>query len=180
MSLMLPPIVNVIVGWGTTYLAIRMLFRPREPWFFFGWRVPMTPGIFVARREEFARRLAASLVDHLGSRKDVAMALAQAVDRGFVDKMLSVLPLASRVVVSSYLGGLKPADIDNFCKHLSSTLSSTDLVEVVVVDKISSLEPGEIENMILDVVEKEFSSLAVLGGVLGFVAGSVQSLVMAL
>ncbi|MCI5208839.1 MAG: DUF445 family protein, partial [Candidatus Electrothrix sp. ATG2] len=39
-----PPLLGALIGYLTNKVAIRMLFRPLNPWYILGKRVPMTPG----------------------------------------------------------------------------------------------------------------------------------------
>ncbi|MFV9511209.1 DUF445 family protein [Tepidibacillus sp. LV47] len=49
--------IGAIIGALTNELAIRMLFRPYQPWKIGNWQVPFTPGVIPKRREEIAEKL---------------------------------------------------------------------------------------------------------------------------
>jgi len=53
-------------------------------------------------------------------------------------------------------------------------------VKTMVVERIESLDMGEVERLILQVVEKELTWITVLGGVLGSLIGIIQSLIYVL
>jgi uncharacterized membrane protein YheB (UPF0754 family) len=74
-SLLIPPVLGAFIGYMTNYVAIRMLFRPLRPWKLFGIRVPMTPGVIPARREDLARNIGEMVGSHLLSGTEVAKAL---------------------------------------------------------------------------------------------------------
>lgn len=38
-----PIVVGGVIGYGTNLVAIKMLFRPRDPHFLFGHKLPFTP-----------------------------------------------------------------------------------------------------------------------------------------
>lgn len=46
-----------LIGWGTNYLALRMIFRPYQKWQIFKWGVPLTPGVMVKQKPRFARSM---------------------------------------------------------------------------------------------------------------------------
>jgi hypothetical protein len=54
-----PPLVGALIGFITNVLAIKMLFRPLRPYYFFGLRVPFTPGILPRERARLAESIGA-------------------------------------------------------------------------------------------------------------------------
>ncbi len=71
---MLPPLLGALIGYVTNYIAIRMLFRPLKAWRLLGVRVPLTPGIIPAKRDELARKMGDMVGDHLLTADDVGRA----------------------------------------------------------------------------------------------------------
>lgn len=57
--------VGAIIGGVTNALAIKMLFRPYQPIYIYGKRLPFTPGLIPKRREELAHQLGKMVVEHL-------------------------------------------------------------------------------------------------------------------
>jgi len=58
LALLIPPIVGAIIGYSTNCLAIRMLFRPFRPVYFFGIQLPFTPGLIPKEQARLAEKLA--------------------------------------------------------------------------------------------------------------------------
>jgi hypothetical protein len=54
-----PPLVGALIGYVTNALAIKMLFRPLEPVYFFRLRLPFTPGILPRQRRRLAESIGA-------------------------------------------------------------------------------------------------------------------------
>ena len=54
-----PPLLGAVIGYGTNWLAIKMLFKPTEPKFVFGHQVPFTPGLIAKEKD----RMAVSIAD---------------------------------------------------------------------------------------------------------------------
>lgn len=57
--------VGAIIGGFTNHLAIKMLFRPYQPIYIRGWRLPFTPGIIPKRRDDLAIQMGRMVVEHL-------------------------------------------------------------------------------------------------------------------
>lgn len=74
-------LVNIAVGSAiggiTNELAIRMLFRPLRPWYIGSWRVPFTPGLIPARRDEIALQMGKLVAEHLLTTEGLKRAIAQ-------------------------------------------------------------------------------------------------------
>lgn len=60
-----PLVIATLHGYGAAWLAVRMLFRPREPVFFMGRRLPLTPGMLPKERERFIAALSGVIAEKL-------------------------------------------------------------------------------------------------------------------
>ncbi|SFL63464.1 DUF445 domain-containing protein [Salibacterium qingdaonense] len=58
-------VVGSLIGGVTNSLAIRMLFRPFQPLYIGGVRMPFTPGLIPKRRQEMAEQMGTMVVTHL-------------------------------------------------------------------------------------------------------------------
>jgi uncharacterized membrane protein YheB (UPF0754 family) len=58
-------LIGAIIGGFTNHLAIKMLFRPHEAKYIGKWRVPFTPGLIPKRRDELAKQMGRTVVEHL-------------------------------------------------------------------------------------------------------------------
>ena len=58
-------IVGAAIGAVTNHLAIKMLFRPHEAKYIGSWRIPFTPGLIPKRRDELAKQLGNTVINHL-------------------------------------------------------------------------------------------------------------------
>ncbi len=72
-----PPVIGAFIGYLTNKIAIRMLFRPLKPWYIFGFRVPMTPGVIPSRRELLADNIGEMVGRHLLTSRDIGTALSE-------------------------------------------------------------------------------------------------------
>lgn len=60
-----PLVVATLHGYGAAWLAVRMLFRPRQPLFLFGRQLPLTPGMLPKERERFIAALSKAIAERL-------------------------------------------------------------------------------------------------------------------
>jgi uncharacterized membrane protein YheB (UPF0754 family) len=81
----LTPLIGAVIGYFTNWLAIKMLFRPREEKRFFGIPLPFTPGLIPKER----RRLAQKVGETLSAKVLTADVLAGAISSGAVKTRLS-------------------------------------------------------------------------------------------
>jgi uncharacterized membrane protein YheB (UPF0754 family) len=58
-------VVGALIGGVTNHLAIKMLFKPHRAIYIGKWRVPFTPGLIPKRRDDLARSLGKTVVEHL-------------------------------------------------------------------------------------------------------------------
>lgn len=63
--IILPPVAGGVIGYFTNDLAIKMLFRPYQPRFLFGRRLPFTPGLIPRNQERLAKRVSDTIMNSL-------------------------------------------------------------------------------------------------------------------
>lgn len=78
------PVVGAVIGYITNYIAIKMLFRPLEPKYILGRRVPFTPGIIPRRKHQLADALGNAVFKRFFGWDDLAQVL---VSDTFADKI---------------------------------------------------------------------------------------------
>jgi uncharacterized membrane protein YheB (UPF0754 family) len=72
-----PPLLGAFIGYLTNKIAIRMLFRPLKRWHVLGIRIPMTPGVIPAKRDELAKNIGEMVGSHLLTSRDIGTALSE-------------------------------------------------------------------------------------------------------
>ncbi|NEP15672.1 MAG: DUF445 domain-containing protein [Leptolyngbya sp. SIO4C1] len=63
--LIAPPLVGGVIGYFTNDLAIKMLFRPYRPIYWFGRRLPFTPGLIPSNQDRLAKRISDTIMGSL-------------------------------------------------------------------------------------------------------------------
>lgn len=187
------PLFGFAVGLGASWLAVRLVFQPREPRRVLGRTVQ---GSFHRRRAAVARQygeliaaevltpraLLDALLNGPGSgraRELVAAVVGEVVDeqtRGFQ-------PLVSATIGTAHLEDMKrsaaaramPALAD-VSRGADAYLADTMDVARMVEARICELTPAQYENLLRPAFTQQRWQLATAGGVLGAVVGSLQVL----
>ncbi len=59
------PVIGSVIGYGTNYIAVKMLFRPLKPVKLGSYTLPFTPGIFPKRKGQLAKALGNAVGNNL-------------------------------------------------------------------------------------------------------------------
>ncbi len=70
-----PPAIGAFIGYLTNKVAIKMLFRPLTAKYFYGVRVPMTPGVIPSKRADLAVNIGEMVGSHLLTSAEISKAL---------------------------------------------------------------------------------------------------------
>jgi len=98
-----PPLIGAFIGYLTNKIAIKMLFRPLEPWHVLGLRVPMTPGVIPAKRHELAKNIGVMVGEHLLTATDIGTALSR---EPFQEHLRELVDSRMRIILDKELEGL--------------------------------------------------------------------------
>ena len=191
------PLVGALVGWFTNWLAIRMLFRPREPVRIFGWTLH---GVIPRRHSQLAERIADTVENSLLTREDLEKAMSGVQwhdevnhlirdvlhDRGpggILEKIPGISQAWNHVVLPSLQEVLSKEVIrfvEGYRSRFVSRLRESVDIKGIVKEKVQQFESEAMESLILAVARKEFGHIQVVGAVTGGIIGVVQGLVLIL
>ena len=127
---LLPPLVGAVIGYFTNYIAVKMLFRPRNPVYLFGRQLPLTPGAIPKGKARLAKSAGKIVQDELFTREDISSRLlTEEVEKPLIDKVMSILDTDIKDTVSVMAGSPEKYDMleDNFTELLS--LKITDAIK---------------------------------------------------
>lgn len=187
-------VVAAVIGWTTNLLAIKMIFRPLYPVRIpiIGWELQ---GIIPKRRDEIAVNVGKMVEEELISMDDIIEMLAQDenkekllfnikqnINRIIDEKLPTIVPNFMRQNIFKYTSKSIDEEADKFIESVvretieqsEATISIAQMVE----DKINSFELITLEEMIISISKKELKHIEVLGGILGFIIGIVQGILM--
>lgn len=191
------PLICAFIGWMTNYLAIRMLFHPRQPLNILGWT---WQGLFPKRQAELAARLGQLVESELLSHQDIRRVIddpdfqvrlrtlvENAVHRFVQGKLTSLHPLLNtllRGTVADRVQDLIVDEMERFLPDLveqaATELESQIHIEHIVREKIEGFSPERLETLLFSMLKREFWFIEIVGGVLGLAVGTVQAILFAL
>ncbi|MDY7105994.1 MAG: DUF445 family protein [Actinomycetota bacterium] len=187
------PIVGVLVGLGTNWLAIQMIFRPLEPRRYLG--LVTYQGMFPKRQAEIAHdygRIAAgevltpaNLIDHVAANPAAGELTGElvATARGQLDSFRPMLAMLAGTepteeqldkvtfVLTQRLGDLLTLARPVVEQHLSHSLRLDELIE----ERLSLLDKHQFERMLRGIFEEDEIILVLIGGALGGAVGLLQA-----
>jgi len=193
----LPPVTGAFIGWGTNWLALKMLFHPRHPW---GIGVLRFQGVIPRRKLDIAARLGEMVENELVSHGDIRSALENpAVLEGF----RKAAGEQAKVFVEQRLPGIHPmvgmfltqgmkdkvtelltremdAMIPLLGKAVGDGLESNLSFKDLVRERVEGFSVERVESLLLAVLKKEFGFIEWSGAFLGALVGFAQSGLFAL
>jgi len=96
-EIFLLPIIGALIGYVTNYIAIKMLFLPKNPHFLFGFRIPFTPGLIPKKRKYIIDRISYTISNKIVDKKEIIKHIYKKKNRlflyEFADKILNAVLL---------------------------------------------------------------------------------------
>lgn len=191
-SLLFSPLVGGLIGWMTNVLAIKLIFRPYQPY-----KIPLlnytVQGLIPRRKEEIAKILGEVIERELISLDDVmknlksqglqekmVYLLIPSVRQAVANRLPQFLPTSVREVIASaiteIIGKEASKVFNNFSWEVAEELKEQLSFAQIIERKINEMDWLGLESLVLQVVHKELRHIEVLGGVLGFIIGLFQAL----
>lgn len=189
------PFIAALIGWFTNYLAVKMLFNPREKKRFLFIEFQ---GVFPKRQKEIAEKLGQIVSKELISIDDIKQKLAD-------DRNLEVIHALLETKIDEFIEKRLPATYPALAMFLNDKIKKkikTQIIEEVedvlpdaiesyidkageridvqalVYEKVVKFSSDKLENIVFTILSKEFQFIEIVGAVLGFLIGCVQLLIM--
>jgi uncharacterized membrane protein YheB (UPF0754 family) len=192
-GLVLIPLISAFIGYFTNWIAIKMLFHPREPLRFLGMTIQ---GIFPKRQQQFGEKLGKLVSDEFLSFSDIEQKIAnpgnlekilplvdQHIDGFLHNKLPKAFPMLSMFIGEKTINTMKSAFMEELqelfpilMRQYVNTLQKDLDLEHIVEEKVRAFSSDKLESILYQIMAKEFRFVEVLGGVLGFVIGCIQVL----
>ena len=189
--LVLIPIISAFIGWFTNWIAIKMLFHPKQPITILGITIQ---GIFPKRQEQFAVKLGKLVSEQLLSFNDIEQKLTntanlqkmmpqveQHIDYFLREKLSETMPMISMFIGDKTIEKLKAtltAELErlfpSLIKNYTSSLKNELDLEQIVTEKVKNFSSDQLEAILYQVMSREFKFVEIIGGVLGFLIGLLQ------
>jgi uncharacterized membrane protein YheB (UPF0754 family) len=185
------PFISAFIHWLTIWMALKLLFHPREPKKILGFTLH---GVFPKRQRQIAESLGRIVGQELLSFGDIEKTITdpqnvqkilplaeEHIDHFLRTKLKESMPMISmfigdktilqlKTVFMQELEQLFPVIMKNYVANLKNDLD----LERIVVDKIANFSSGRLEEMLNQILTKEFRFVEVIGAALGFFIGLLQ------
>lgn len=191
----LMPAFGLVVGWFTDWLALKLIFNPKQPKRILGFKVQ---GLFLRRRREVAADYGGLIADEIITPRKVIQAVLTGPlsDRVFVMVRRQVQAAldhsagAARPLLVATVGstryqemklsitGQVMARLPHTLRHVESYAKQAMDVRSLLVEKMQHLTDRQFERLIRPAFEEDEWKLIAVGAVLGFVMGELQALVL--
>jgi uncharacterized membrane protein YheB (UPF0754 family) len=191
------PLIGALIGWLTNYIAIKMLFHPREEV-----RILFIPiqGIFPKRQKDLARKLGQIVSEELVSVEDLTAHLkekatseailnhiALRLEEGIASRLPRAFPMLAMLMssdmtekIKSFLLGQIGSLNEELIDKLSSELEEELDVQRIVEEKVTAFSSDKLEEILFSIMRREFRFVEMVGAVLGFLIGVAQVLLLSL
>ncbi len=189
----LTPLVGAFIGWLTNYVAVKMLFRPQEPWRILGFTLQ---GVMPKRQRDLALTIGEVVERELLNSQDIlaainteelqahlATVIESRIDRFLREKLFRVGWLYANVysresvqrvkrALITELVNLFPQEVDAAIEQLVDKVN----IRQIVATRVEQFDFDRLEQVVYRVASTELNWVVYLGGVLGFLIGLLQVL----
>lgn len=189
--LYLLPIIASLIGWMTNYIAVKMLFHPRTAVKFLGFTFH---GVFPKRQKALAEKLANLVAEELFSISDVSSKIkdfatsdeamnevGRRIEMTIRNKLVKSFPMLAMFLSDEMVEkvtGLFKKELKDFLAETSTGLGekleeSMDVREMVQ-ERVNAFSSEKLEQLLNQLMKKEFRFIEIVGAVLGFLIGCLQ------
>lgn len=148
----IPPVVGAVIGYFTNEIAIRMLFRPHYPKYFFGWRIPFTPGLIPKEKSRIASSVAEAVAVNLMNKETMEKNLLSdemisKIDTGiqsFIDKQKDNEETLKQYITHYFT----ESQVDEVSSHAVQGFSKQISAQVVNVEVANHIATKVVEYVI--------------------------------
>ena len=192
--LLIIPVISAFIGWVTNWIAIKMLFHPREPKKILGITFH---GIFPKRQKQFAEKLGKLVSDEFLSFSDIEQKISDPqnlkkimpmienhVDDFLRNRLSDEMPVISMFIGDKTISKLKIAFMKEIeilfpqvMKQFAGNLKTELDLEHIVIKKVAGFSSDKLEEILYQIMSKEFRFVEIIGAVIGFIIGVVQVLI---
>ncbi len=186
------PVIGAFIGWITNVIAIRLLFRPYKPVNILGFKIQ---GLLPKRQKEIAAAVGEVVESELVSIDSIKRVIEEnKVDRRILrkvfylikervdDKLPVILPSSLKKMIRDYImtqakreiREILPDIANGMVRELKEQVSFKGMVE----NRVNEFDFKKLEEIVLKVSKKELRFVEIAGGILGFIIGLLQVLLL--
>ena len=184
-------LLSAFTGWITTWIAIKMLFHPRNPVQIFGFTIQ---GIFPKNQQHIAQKLGQIVGKELLSFDEIEHKITNPenlqklrpdiekhIDQFLQHKLKEVFPMLSMFIGEKTITQLKDAFLQELeslfpvlMKNYMGKLQQDLDLEKIVTEKVASFSSEKLESILKEITKKEFLFLEFIGAFFGLLIGLIQ------
>ncbi|WP_300303691.1 DUF445 domain-containing protein [Anaerosolibacter sp.] len=193
-KLLILALIGAAIGWFTNVLAIKLIFRPLQPI-----QIPVLnitlQGLIPKRKSELAKSIGEIVESELISieeiidkfienenKSEIIFSIKRKIKRIIEQKLPGIIPSAIKLILMDYIDDVidKEAEIaiTELTEKMVHKATSNVNIAQIIEDKINNFEIDKLEHIILAIAQKELKHIEVLGGVIGFLIGILQGLIV--
>jgi uncharacterized membrane protein YheB (UPF0754 family) len=185
------PLISAFIGWVTNWIAIKMLFHPREPKKILGITFH---GIFPKKQQQFAEKLGKLVSAEFLSFTDIEQKISDPENlkkimpmiENHVDDLLRIkirdeMPVLSMFIGDKTVASLKKVFMQEIeilfpqvMKQFATNLKDELDLEEIVIKKVAGFSSDKLEEVLYQIMSKEFRFVEIIGAVIGFIIGLLQ------
>ena len=189
--LFLLPLIAALIGWMTNYIAVKMLFHPKEPKKIVGITFH---GVFPKRQNVLAEKLGQLVADELFSVTDVSAKIKEfatsdeamnevgkRIEMTIRNKLVQAFPMRAMFLTDEMVEkvtGLFKNELKDFLSATSQgmgeKLEENLNVEAMVKERVNAFSSEKLEKLLNQLMKKEFKFIELVGAILGFLIGCLQ------
>ena len=194
--LILTPFLTATIGWLTNWIAIKMLFHPRDPLnlLFYQWQ-----GLIPRRQKQLAEEASEIIEREILQQNKISNEIRKIDLKPHLDKVahtivwnrigpqLKSIPLIGGFINESTLAKFEviaassiKEEAEPLVEKVASEFQSTINFKNIINDNIAAFDLERLENIVNQVAQREFKTIEHLGAVLGLLFGCAQVLLFIL
>lgn len=163
---LISPFFGAVIGYGTNYLAIKMLFRPHNPIYIGKMKLPFTPGLIPKEKTTLAKQMGEITEEYLLTEDMLVETLtndkAQKMFLGLIDRMFRLLEDNDQSI-NNFLEDISNQDIMQITEtiraqmaiEIATMLKSKEVVESIVPYMVNLIKESSSDSISESI--KEFS-----------------------
>lgn len=191
------PIIASFIGYLTNWVAVKMLFHPRKEINLYLFKIqgvfPKRQGALAESLGEVVSRELINIVEIKASlsegdfEKEIYAFFEQKIDEWVRDKLVENFPMIKMFLSEELMQKVKNMLLEEFKKSLPfmldaflDTFEKKVDVKAIVANRVKEFSSDKLELILIEILKKEFRTIEIIGGVLGFAIGLIQVLLIKL
>ncbi len=190
-KLILMSLIGALIGWLTNIIAIKLLFRPLQPINLLFFKIQ---GLIPKRHAEIVHSVAVVVETELLNMEEIFDTFIQKMDKQAIletleqhigEAILNNLPGLMKSfsgTIKQYVHEVMAREGDRLLSEVTENLLHKAVDEVSIAElveqRLLSYDLEKIEQIILQLSKRELVQIERLGGILGFIVGFVQGLIV--